>query len=62
MQGERITCAREFVQTMNLRAIIKNTATPAQIARDTAISNKRLDWQQVAEFRQATKEVWECRA
>ncbi|QBC44430.1 hypothetical protein [Iodobacter fluviatilis] len=53
--------AQELNQTMNLRSIIKNTATPAQIARDTAISKKRLDWQLGAELKQATKEVWECR-
>ncbi|MDW5417715.1 hypothetical protein R6242_14185 [Iodobacter sp. CM08] len=54
--------ARTFTQEMNILFLGKSKATPNQIAQDTAISKKRIEWQQRKELQQMTREVWECRA
>jgi hypothetical protein len=58
----KIRDAIQFNQEMNILFLGKSKATPVQIARDSELSKKRLDWQQGAEFKEATREVWECRA
>lgn len=57
----RISEARATAQEMNILFMGRSKATPAEIALATALSNKRIAWQQRTELQAAISEVWEFR-